>query len=293
MPSPRWLLLIHQIPARPNYLRAKAGRLILRAGGVPLKNSVYVLPNEPDRLAAASRVLRAITEGGGDGVVVAASFVAGLGDAQVEQRFRDCVDTACAAALDQALTGTPTPEQLRLLERTYAEQGAADAFGSPVRERLRRALDRRAPARGPVTPPRAGTWVTGRAAGVDVLACAWVIRRFIDPEGTIRFADTARATAPALSFAAPGSDYPATPDICAFEALCQAFSLDTPGLAAIAEVVHDVTLEDDRYGRDEGIRVVLFVDGLLASNVDDHERLRRACLFFDDIHARLAGTGQG
>ncbi len=291
MLSPRWLLLIHQIPARPNYLRAKAGKLILRAGGVPYKNSVYVLPNDPDRLAAANRVLRAITEGGGGCVVVEASFVAGLADGQVEQLFRDAVDAACGAALDQALTGTPDPEQIRLLERVYGEQAAADAFGSPVRERLRRALDRLASGPDPISPPRAGTWVARQDAGVDVLASAWLILRFIDPDATIRFADVPRASAVEVSFAALGSDFPATLDTCAFEALRRAFSVDAPGLAALAEVVHDVALEEDRYGHDEAIRVVLFVDGLLATHIGDEERLRRACLFFDDLLVGLARSG--
>ena len=42
--GPRWLLLIHQIPPRPNYLRVKFGRHLQRVGAVALKNSVYVLP---------------------------------------------------------------------------------------------------------------------------------------------------------------------------------------------------------------------------------------------------------
>jgi DNA-binding transcriptional regulator PaaX len=40
----RWLLLIHQIPPKPGYLRVKAWRRLQRLGAVALKNSVYVLP---------------------------------------------------------------------------------------------------------------------------------------------------------------------------------------------------------------------------------------------------------
>jgi DNA-binding transcriptional regulator PaaX len=36
----RWLLLIHQLPQRPLYLRARVKRELDRAGAVALKNSV-------------------------------------------------------------------------------------------------------------------------------------------------------------------------------------------------------------------------------------------------------------
>ena len=40
----RWLLLIHQIPPKPNYLRVKIWRRLQRVGAVAIKNSVYALP---------------------------------------------------------------------------------------------------------------------------------------------------------------------------------------------------------------------------------------------------------
>ena len=49
MHDARWLLLIHQLPARPLYLRAKVKRRLDQAGAVPLKNSVYALPRSADR----------------------------------------------------------------------------------------------------------------------------------------------------------------------------------------------------------------------------------------------------
>jgi DNA-binding transcriptional regulator PaaX len=40
----RWLLLIHQIPPKPSYLRVKIWRRLQRLGAVAIKNSVYALP---------------------------------------------------------------------------------------------------------------------------------------------------------------------------------------------------------------------------------------------------------
>src|SRR6266850_8059390 len=43
--EPGWLLLIHQIPPKPNYFRVKIWRRLQRLGAVGIKNSVYALPS--------------------------------------------------------------------------------------------------------------------------------------------------------------------------------------------------------------------------------------------------------
>src|SRR5207253_1882274 len=51
MPQPaanRWVLLIHQIPPKPDYFRVKVGRRLQRLGAVAIKNSVYVLPRSDE-----------------------------------------------------------------------------------------------------------------------------------------------------------------------------------------------------------------------------------------------------
>jgi hypothetical protein len=90
MPSsePRWLLLIHQIPPKPGYLRIKVGRHLQRLGAAAIKNSVYALPSSEDAREDLNWVLREIVEGGGDGSIVEASFVEGLSDEQVRELFR-------------------------------------------------------------------------------------------------------------------------------------------------------------------------------------------------------------
>lgn len=39
MLEPRWVLLIHQLPPKPLYLRAKIRQRLERGGAIPLKNS--------------------------------------------------------------------------------------------------------------------------------------------------------------------------------------------------------------------------------------------------------------
>src|SRR5262245_36342679 len=85
--EPRWLLLIHQIPPKPNYFRVKVGRRLQRLGAVAIKNSVYVLPKSEQSQEDFEWVVREIVEGGGEASVCEARFVEGLSDAEVEALF--------------------------------------------------------------------------------------------------------------------------------------------------------------------------------------------------------------
>lgn len=40
----RWILLVHQIPPKPDYFRVKVRRRLARLGTVALKSTVYVVP---------------------------------------------------------------------------------------------------------------------------------------------------------------------------------------------------------------------------------------------------------
>src|SRR3970040_1278794 len=83
-----WLLLIHQLPPKPNYFRVKIWRRLQRLGAVAIKNSVYVLPKNDQTQEDFQWALREIIEGGGEASLCEARFVEGLSDAQIEELFQ-------------------------------------------------------------------------------------------------------------------------------------------------------------------------------------------------------------
>src|SRR4029450_14097211 len=85
----RWLLLIHQIPPKPDYFRVKIWRRLQRLGAVAIKNSVYVLPQNDQTQEDFQWVLREIVEGRGEASLCEARFVDGLSDEQVEALFQE------------------------------------------------------------------------------------------------------------------------------------------------------------------------------------------------------------
>ncbi|HET8623092.1 MAG TPA: Chromate resistance protein ChrB, partial [Gemmatimonadales bacterium] len=84
----RWLFLIHQIPPKPDYLRVKVRRRLQRIGAIPLKNSVYVLPETDDAREDFEWLLRELMAEGGDGTICTAQLLAGTDDGELEAAFR-------------------------------------------------------------------------------------------------------------------------------------------------------------------------------------------------------------
>src|SRR4051794_18621170 len=84
-----WLVLIHRIPPKPDYLRVKLRRRLARLGAIPLKNSVYVMPATEAALEDLNWLAREIEADGGEAVICDARFIAGVTDDEIRTLFRD------------------------------------------------------------------------------------------------------------------------------------------------------------------------------------------------------------
>jgi len=92
-----WLLLIHQLPPKPDYLRVKIRRRLKGLGAVVLKNTVYVLPNGEEQLEDFTWLVREIEGAGGSAMLCQADFLEGITDREIE------------ALLEAEATTTPVP----------------------------------------------------------------------------------------------------------------------------------------------------------------------------------------
>src|SRR5215467_10058631 len=82
-----WLLLIHQLPAKPAYLRVKIWRRLQGIGAVAVKNAVHALPMNEETQEDLEWLMREIVEGGGEAFVCEARLIDGLSDEQVRALF--------------------------------------------------------------------------------------------------------------------------------------------------------------------------------------------------------------
>jgi hypothetical protein len=140
MKEGRWLLLIHQLPPKPDYFRVKIWRRLQTLGAVAIKNSVYALP-----FSAQARGLlwlrKEITAGGGEASVCRATFVDGLSDGQIEDLFRTARDAEYTLLTGAAEKADSVAEVARL-ERRLREITALDHFDAPGRKTAEAAMTR-------------------------------------------------------------------------------------------------------------------------------------------------------
>ena len=66
----KWLLLIHQIPPKPNALRVKIWRRLQQIGAVAIKQSVYAMPLSAQFREDLGWTLKEILDGGGEGSIL-------------------------------------------------------------------------------------------------------------------------------------------------------------------------------------------------------------------------------
>ncbi|HEY7682692.1 MAG TPA: chromate resistance protein ChrB domain-containing protein [Gemmatimonadales bacterium] len=85
--SPGWLLLIHRLPPKPDYLRVKVRRRLQRLGAVALKNSVYALPDSEDALEDFQWLAREIEAEGAEAIICQAHFVRGISEEELRAMF--------------------------------------------------------------------------------------------------------------------------------------------------------------------------------------------------------------
>jgi hypothetical protein len=102
----RWLLLIHHLPPKPDYLRVKIRRRLHGLGAAPLKNSVYVLPWGDEAQEDFQWLAAEIRAEGGEAIICDAAFVDGVSDEEIQAMF-DAKEPESGAA-----TETDTPDRV-------------------------------------------------------------------------------------------------------------------------------------------------------------------------------------
>ena len=322
----RWLLFVHQLPSHPSNLRVSTWRRLQQLGAIPLKQAVYVLPDTASAREDFEWLKTEVKGAGGDASVFAADNVdAWSDDALVEEFRRSRQDAYAALARDaedalkrargaRRRRGARAPAIHRLLdifrERLTAIDGI-DFFGSAGRDRVITLLEQleghtmnanhvttasTPAAAGDLAAYQGRLWVTRPRPGVDRMASAWLIRRFLDPRARFAFAADRRSVPEeGVPFDMYDVEFSHQGDGCTFETLCSVFGIRQPALSRIAAIVHDLDLKDGRFGAPECGTVGAMIEGLQLAIHDDDALLAQGITFFDSLYrsfelsARAAG----
>ena len=308
-----WLLLIHQLPPKPAYFRVKIWRRLQALGAVLIKNAVYALPSNEQTREDFEWLLKEISEGDGEALICEARLIDGLSDEDVRSQFNaardadyDAVAKDARSLLETLSTASPVSAEegrvkLARIKTEMARLEAIDFFGANGREgadgliaELERRLSQEptlepVTARSAVNELRGKAWVTRQGVHVDRIASAWLIRRFIDPEAAFKFVSGKRyqPEPDEIRFDMFEAEFTHEGDSCTFEVLLARTGLVDPALTAIAEIVHDIDLKDDKFGREETTGIAHLIAGIAMANKDDETRIQRGGAVFNDLYEYL------
>src|SRR6266566_2257027 len=311
----RWLLLFHQLPSTPAYLRVKVWRRMQALGAIAIKNAVYALPASDQGQEDFEWLLKEIVEAGGEAVICEARLIDGLSDGDMRALFNaarevEHLEIAEQARALSAKLGDGTAAELRAdckaqfsrLKKRHGAIVAIDFFGANGRETVDGLLGalEKVLSEDPMNPPanepasktdvedlKGRVWVTRQGVHVDRIACAWLIRRFVDDGATFRFVLPKNYTPKPneLRFDMFDAEFTHEGDRCSFEVLLSRAGIDDPALGAIAEIVHDIDLKDEKFGREEAAGVKTLINGICADTHDDDVRIARGGALFDDLYS--------
>jgi hypothetical protein len=132
-------------------------------------------------------------------------------------------------------------------------------------------------------------WATRAGVHIDRAACAWLIRRFVDPEAEFVFVnDPAEIPAGVTGFDIHGVELThhahsdGTVD-CSFETILRRHELSDPVLWRMAATVHEADLDDERYDAPEAPGLDVVLRGL-SMICEDQRMLELTAPIFDGLY---------
>ena len=313
-----WLLLISSIAGENKTARQRVWRALKASGAGTLRDGVYLLPNSEAARAQFLEQADGIAALGGAAHLLSVH----ARDAAQDTLFRSLFDRAARyAELSDAIERTKTAlrsrdeaearRELTVLRRELAAVVAIDFFAGPARRQVEHALDdleaafnrRFSPgephaANGEVLKRvraqyRRRTWATRERPWVDRIACAWLIRRFIDPKAKFVWLKKPKdCPKGAVGYDFDGAEFTHVGARVSFEVLAASFELDRdPGIARLGRLVHYLDVGGVPVPEAEGFAAIL--RGARAQQPSDDKLLQSMSAVLDALYSTYQNAQGG
>lgn len=313
---PSLLLLVLSLPTTNTTARMRAWRALKGAGAAVLRDGVYALPRGDERRAVLQQVADDVRANGGSARLLDAQ----LADEPLEPLFDRGTEFAAllaemqaagaGAAVDDSADPAEALRAARRLRRSFEQLVAIDFFPGEAQRQAAEALAalearvaRLATPGEPQARPsgvpavraptfRGRTWATRARPWVDRLACAWLIRRHIDPEARfVWLTDTQRLPRGAVGFDFDGALFSHVGARVSFETLLAAFELETPPLLRLGTIVHALDAGGVMPPEASGVERVLA--GMRESIADDDALMLAAAGVFEGLYRSFEQDAAG
>lgn len=320
----KWVLLIHQIPSKPIGFRVKVWRKIQKIGALPVKNSVYVLPFTKETYEHFQWLRQEIITQRGVAMIFKTDSMEGLSDRDIINQFQNARGkeyhqiAAKTVRLKNSIEGNIKEKetisivqkenylnQLKKLKLQLNEIIALDYFHAPYRERVEKTIknchelieglkvsQEKIPPVVKIGPVKKyytnefqnKNWVTRKGLHIDRVASGWLIKRFIDKGAKFFFIAEDDVVKNGIGFDVYNAEFSHCGEDCTFETVLKSFGLKDSILAQIAQIVHDIDLKDDKFGRSEAEGINQIIIGLGQKLKDDKKLLERGMEVFDSLY---------
>ena len=307
-----WVVFSYSLPSKAQSSpRVALWRRLRRLGAIAPAGGIYVLPARDECLEAFQWLAQEVQQAQGEAVVMHVDQFEGVADSDLVERFRRAraedygVLDAKVSTLEARLQAKLQPEdrsqmreKLGRLHRQHADIARIDFFEAAERSliasrlaKIGQALVAGETTAVTITPAalaayRQRRWVTRPRPHVDRLACIWLIRRFIDPNAVVRYAQTAEPDE--VAFDMNEGEFGHRGNLCTFEAMLTAFGLEEPGLSLMGEIVHEIDLRDGRYVHPETVGIDAVLKGWLLARLSDPELEVHGVALFEGLYAALS-----
>lgn len=299
-----WLLMLAQLPTEDPAARMRVLRTLESLGAAMMREGVYLMPSGADNVKALEALVDYISKAGGSAQVLQAGPTSAAQQDTLRRLFDRSGRYEALVKTVESLRvgfGQSDPSAIaRVLHKQRRELesiAALDFFPAEARSRAQGALaeaeeavhkllfSARAQATlGPGESLRGRTWATRKPVWADRLACAWLIRRFVDPEASLLWLDKGQALAAgAVGFAFDGAHFANSDTRITYEEMLARFDLSrNPALGKIGSIVR--FLESGGTTVPEAAGVQTLLQGALRRSSGDYELLAEAEKTFDLLY---------
>lgn len=299
-----WLVTVTQLPTEDPAGRMRMLRTLESLGAAVMREGVYLLPDTADNRRALERLAQYVAQNAGIASVLRVAAADAAQQAQLKRyfdrsaRYDELTKNVLSLRVGFGVSDASAIARVLNKQRRDLEAIAAlDFFPDEARGRAEQALAQaEAEVRALLFPAQAGsaapgaeplqhrTWATRRPLWADRLACAWLIRRFIDSEAKLVWLDKGAACPEdALGFGFEGARFANSETRITFEQMLGHFGLaGHAALDRIGGIVHFLEVRGMPVAEAAGVQTLL--QGAVRRAASDDELLREAEKTFDLLY---------
>jgi hypothetical protein len=298
-----WLVTIAQLPTEDPAARMRVLRTLESLGAAVMREGAYLLPDTATNRQALEALGDYIVKSAGSAQVLQVNATAPAQHAQLRRlfdrsaRYEDLIKTVESLRVGFGHSDPAAISRvLHKQRREFEAIAALDFYPTEARSRAERALAETDAAvrqllfTSSSTSIRAGerllrrAWATRNPLWADRLACAWLIRRFVDPEATLTWLEkNEELPSGALGFAFDGAHFAASGTRVAYEEMLAQLQLGkNPALGKIGSIVHFLEMGGSAVPEAAGVQTLL--QGAQRRSTSMHELLGEAEKTFDLLY---------